>query len=199
MGIDSEYIAGVIAAFAEDQAKASESKDENEALIERRFTHSVDALKNYPNNYLSSLGCNIWDIFHYGHMRLAVGKTVKNLMIAIVPARFLVDLGFNNVKKGNHGVLLAPDNWMDMWVDNPFIQFGSVINIGSQIVDFYNNRLNKYDLPNEIERRARSYEAEYIKHLSINLNTYQINILKEFPFGFDHKLLYDLKPISIIN
>jgi hypothetical protein len=85
--------------------------------------------------------------------------------------------------------------------DNPVLQMGAVVFVGSQAVDYYNGKLT-YEAHKNVLSRAYAYEAEYLLTILTmgcqTMTEYQKGVLKRFGEGLRSKevrpLLYTSKP-----
>jgi hypothetical protein len=104
-----------------------------------------------------------------------------------------------------------PHEWLDQISQDPLLQMGAIVFVGSQIVDFHNERIGVSPEQAAISiKRARAYEAEYLLTLrkvssTVTLNDYQHRVLQEYPSGLMtpsvalDRLLYTPKPVAAAN
>lgn len=190
--MDKSLVAQIVAAFLPGQAvhvEALSHEDEmyrRAKLAEAKFTGGVAFLRSFPNDLLQGLGVAIWDVFQHRHVVMAMGPPVPTLSFA----------AFGR-PEAPQALVLAPHDWAEQVEADPVMQLGAIVLVGSQAVDFYNGRLQT-EGGEGLRRRARSYEAEYLKAVSPSvLNDYQKGILADFPEGFDPSLAYERKPVVL--
>jgi hypothetical protein len=199
-----DLMARVISAFNPDNAVQLKDLDADSDMAKKGravsdfFTSAVQGIMALPDPHLSILGKNIWDVFHYEYVRIAMGPKVPSLSMAIVPAAMLNKLGFSDVSVGHHGVVIAPHDWLDQIKKDPLMQFGAVLFVGSQAVDYYNKRYTVD--PQNIQTRAQAFESRFLRLLPENeLNEYQKSLVKQYQGELDPDLLYDRKPVQPLN
>lgn len=146
------------------------------------FTHGVQLIREMADPRLQVLGQHIWDIFHYRHVNLVLGPPVRQLTITVIRRGELIE-----------ALVLAPEAWEDQVQKHPFMELGAIICIGSQAVDFYNDRLTS-ETSEAMRRRGQAYEALYLKILDgqVPLNSYQQQLLQRPPA----LELYPYKPVQ---
>lgn len=153
--------------------------------LEKYFTSGVGAIQLIQNPIFPPFARYVWDVFHYRYVVAAVGAPVKSVTFAVM----------------NHqAMILLPLDWEQMIKDEPLMQLGALIFSGSQAVDYYNGLFAPGVITHAsrdvILKRAKNYEAEYLRTLSLaKMNSYQEKVLKECPV-FDTSLLYELKPVE---
>lgn len=186
----SDLIKQVIAAFNPDNGVRVEKLDPNDKeaqaarVIEGIFTGGVGFLCNFPRPTIQSLGKAIWDIFHHRRVSVAVGPAVPALSLA----------AYGN-KANLQALVLAPRNWVEMVMDDPIMQLGGIVFVGSQAVDFYNGRILTEH--NVVLERARSYESEFILGMELKeLNSWQRDTVELYPNGFEAKFQYERRAVE---
>lgn len=139
-----------------------------------RFTEGVAFLKRFPNENIARLMSLVWDIVGHRVVPVALGPGV-------------VSLTFGALKKGPKvdGIIFVPPKWNELLQRDPVFQVGALVFVGSQVVDFYNERLYEGVI---MQIRARAYEAEYLREIQrmspkYALNEYQEELLRQFPDG----------------
>lgn len=189
--MNKDLIAQVIASFQPGAGQRIEKLDkEAEAYrkakeVETLFTEGVEVLRAlFPNERVRGLAQAIWDVFHHRRVVLAMGPEVPTLTFA----------AFGSAK-GLQGIAFAPHNWAEIVREDPLMQLGAVVMVGSQAVDFYNGRLLT-DSRATFGQRAMAYEAEYLRTLALDApNPYQKKVLTEHP-TWDPAFEYDRKPVE---
>ena len=98
------------------------------------------------------------------------------------------------------GLVIIPPNWIETCKEDSAFQFGGIVFVASQVVDYYNMRQGfRPEIAMSMSQRAKAFEAEYIKSLDIELNPYQKDVLSQFPNGWDGSLEYERKPVEMVN
>jgi hypothetical protein len=202
MTIDSRWaqqtLAEIVNAFGSTNAVSINELDGDTPLAKRGreceqlFTSGVIQLrmmKDLP--LITDLMADVWGIYHYRHVVMALGPDVPSPCIAVV----------QRVKDGIFQALtFVPYAWPEMIKADPTHELGAIITVGSQSVDFYNNKLLSEEDSKISKKRSLSYEAEFIHILSLsghNLNDYQKQVLAKYPNGFDSSLAYARKPVAV--
>ncbi len=194
-------LASVLAAFKPGNTVHVNQMDPQDDLAKKgrragdTFTDMVSGIIGMPNERLALLGQDIWGIFHHGIVRLAMGGDVKCLSIAIVPPKMLHMLGETGTK--HKAAVFSPNNWIELVEKDPLMQFGAVLCVGSQAVDFYNER--HLQDPLNIQKRALTYEAMYLNQLPEKLlNDYQKGVVERYS-EVDPTLFYDRKKVEVLH
>jgi hypothetical protein len=197
--IDSRYdaktLGEILSAFRTKEPLRLENLDGENPLAkigracEDLFTSGVIALRKSGNPIISDLMADVWDIFHYRHVVMAIGPNVPSLAISVIM---------------DHGVIkaitFAPWAWPLMVKEDPSMELGSIIVVGSQVVDFYNNKILAKEDSIVSKQRSLAYEAEYLLALrngGHNLNGYQLDVLEKYPNGFDSSFAYPRKAVVV--
>jgi|SRR6478609_3528744 len=166
-------------------------EDQGCQTIERVFILGVDFLMSqFPNPAINRLMSVVWDV---------VGQKVAPVCYGIqVPVLSFI---LGGVKMAPQAMIATPANWVEMVNQDPLTQLGALVYVGSQAVDYANERFLE-ERPNVL-LRAKAYEAEYletVKSLSPSWKPActQASTLSEFPKGIltpkAHKVLYSLRP-----
>jgi hypothetical protein len=160
--------------------------------IERVFTLGVDFLRvEFPNPAINRLMGIVSDVVKQRVAPVCSGLKVPTLSFILA-----------GVKTAPQAMIATPANWVDMVRKDPLTQLGALVYVGSQAVDYANDRFLG-ERPN-VAPRAKAYEAEYlntVKGLTPTWEpvTYQADTLSEFPDGIlspkAHKVLYSLRPL----
>jgi len=190
--MEQKTILEVLAALNCENPRLLTNMDPNDPFAKKAktaeslFTGSVLALKSVDNSAINSLMSYVWDVFHHRHVLMAMGPDIPSLSFALTG------------KKGGgfQALMLAPRNWDEMFQSDPRMQLGAVIANGSQAADYYNGLIDGPGGMRDAQKRANSYEAEYLLMLGDHpLNEYQKSILALYPKGWDPILGYVRKPI----
>jgi hypothetical protein len=194
--VDDKLLAEVLSAFTPDSPNHHNLKDmdlgdpfaQTGYLCEQTFTAGVDTLRRFENAPIGNLMSYVWDIYHYHHVVVALGPDVPSLSIAVT-------------KKGDllQALTFVPHRWLEMIKEDPVMQLGALIFVGSQVTDYYNNRIMTRENNELSKQRATSYEAEYLRLIqgsNFKFNSYQESVLKKYPNGFDTSLAYERKPVT---
>jgi hypothetical protein len=196
--MDDQTLAHILAAFNCDSPKflkdfpAEDQFAVNASQSEKLFTTAVAVLKVSSNPIISDLMSYVWDVFHHRHILMVVGPKVPS-----------ITFGATLKSSGEvQGLVFVPPNWPDMVKDQPLMQIGAIIFTGSQVVDFYNDRITSKGVDPLVLDRAKSYESEYLLLLhnrGATLNEYQKEVLTQNPTGFKTELSYPRKPVVLAN
>lgn len=183
---DSKTLDEIRAAFKNQRTLEDLDKDSPLAKIGRDcqelFTSGVAILcKSVP--VISNLMLDVWEIFNYQHVVMAIGPNVPALAISVV--------------QDSNGMIqaltFATYSWPQMAKEDPSMELGAIVYVGSQVVDYYNNKLLSQEDNIISKQRALSYEAEYLlllKRDGMFLNEYQEDVIAQYPNGFDQSLSY---------
>lgn len=159
---------------------------------ETLFTRGVDFLRSeFPNPVIRRLASVVWDVVGQKITPVAWGLDVKVLSFVVV-----------GHKSAPQGMVIPPLNWAKMMGQDPIMQLGALVFVGSQVIDYANDRFLN-DKPN-VRPRAIAYEAEYlntVRSLSASWEPcgYQSQVLQEFPEGVAtpraQKITYPVQPL----
>jgi hypothetical protein len=162
--------------------------------IEQLFTSGVDYLRsNLPNPSIQRMCSVMWDAVEHKVTPVCFGPPVVTLSFIVT--------GHESARSA---MIVTPGNWNEMLRKDPLTQLGALVFVGSQAVDYVNERFTSD--PENVVTRACAYEAEYlltVKHLSPDweLSTYHTKVLANFPEGLASpkakKVLYDAKPLIL--
>ncbi len=151
---------------------------------EAMFTAAMAFLKRVPGP-VGDLCAYAWDIFHHGHVRMAVGPDVPSLHLAIAGSPLSAQC-----------LVFVPHEWPDMVRGEPLMQVGAVVFTASQAVDFHNGMFPPREPSSRIKERAASFEAEYLRMIPAeSLNDYQREVLVKNPAGFHERFSYHRRPV----
>ena len=193
--ITKPIVEEIISAFiGENQKHLSEIDQESEGYrrakkAESLFTWGVGYLKSevFPSLHIQRLMSFTWDVIGNKHVNLGVGPRVPTLSVAILVNR--------------QTAVFVPHNWIEMVNEDPIMQLGAIVFVGSQAVDAYNGRA-LID-PDKIMPRARAYESEFLLYLrNFKPNEYQRGVLGDFPNGLnslDSGVLYPYKEVALLS
>lgn len=124
------------------------------ASLKRRgdaFTNGVELLRSvFPNPHINKLMGMVWDLVGHKIVPVASGAPVAVLSVAVVRER---DTGQLVAR------IFMPDNWIAMIDSNPFYQLGALVFVGSQAVDFYNDKITSQESYKDTVTRAQAHEA----------------------------------------
>lgn len=155
--------------------------------LEGLYTEMVGLTSNHPNPCLARLGKNLWDVMNARLAVVMMHGDVRVVSFAIVASKG------DGVQQA---LVLLPPTWGQMVQADPVLQWGAVINSGSQAVDHFNGRFS-CEASEHIKKRACSYEAEMLKTADRStLHAYQRDILAEHPNGFDPKYAYAYRGVA---
>lgn len=167
--------------------------------MEHCFTTGAAFLRvAFPNERVKNLMNFVWDVVGGQRVPVVLGPRVQSISIAMIGTK---DAATKEVT-GTRAVIMLPQDWLAKIKENPLLQLGAIVFVGSQSVDFVHGRVHG------VKERAFAYEAEYLKTLQKMLpqwkpNDYQHSILKNYADGLDTEvvkpLLYTMKPIEKLN
>ena len=106
--MDPSVLAEIFAAFRSkgknlDDLDVDDPIAKNGRLCEALFTAGVDALRRFPELAFSNLMAYVWDIYHYGHVKLAMGPRVNSLHIMVASQDGVIQ-----------ALTLVPMSWPEM-------------------------------------------------------------------------------------
>jgi hypothetical protein len=142
-------------------------------LMSDTFTAAVDFLRSqFPNDSIRALMAMVWDLVGHRVAPVVFGPDVPTLSFAAV-------------QRGDveSAVIIMPHQWLERVKVDVVNETGAIVFVGSQAVDFYNDRIR-----DRTAMRGAAYEAEYLltaKKLSPSyvFNEYQRGVLEDFPEG----------------
>lgn len=166
-----------------------EIKDQAAKMV-KFFDKAVDTLRNpetFPNKHINELVTLLWRL---------VGNRMVPMCGGPVPTLSFTALGNPT---GLVAAVVSPQNWPDMFEEDPMYQMGAIVFVASQCRDFYNSKLNanpKTLADKSVVRRAKCYEAEFLLTIlgidsTYQFNSYQKHVLEVAPQGV--KSLGDLE------
>lgn len=195
MSESSPLLAQILGAFSAKQTNVADLPEDDPIakigrVCEGLFTGGVDVLRSLvPNDRIRAIARIVWDLVGHKRVLVALGPDVPTL-------------SFTATRHGDviQGFVVIPKHWPQMTKDDPFMQLGAILFVGSQVVDFYNDRL--FDDP-AAQARWQAHEAELLLTLARTLpswkpNDYQRQILEKFPSGLDTPgvVLYPVRPFD---
>jgi len=153
------------------------------------FTGIVAGLshENNPHACIQDLMRDVWSI---------VGNDI--VRVAAIPTNPVKELSFVAFKENDNlkAMLLLPLNLADVLGSKPIYAMGAGVFVGSQIRDFYNEKLFP---PEDMILRAEMYEAEFLMRCTKleEFNSFQKSLLEKYPNGVDTKpeLIYSPKQV----
>jgi hypothetical protein len=143
---------------------------------ETLFTQGVEFLRSeFPNPVIRRLASVLYETVGQKITPVAWGLDVTALSFVIIGPR-----------SSPQGLIIPPLNWARMVSQDPIMQMGALVFVGSQSIDYANDRFLN-DQTN-IRPRAAAYEAEFlntVRSLSASWQpcAYQSAVLQEFPEG----------------
>jgi len=191
-----ETLSDILSAFRSSQQLNLDEMDADNPLAklgvqcQNLFTSGVIVLRESGSPIISSLMVDVWNIYHHRHVVMAIGPNVPSLSISVV----------QDSKGIIHALTFAPYAWPQMVKEDPSMELGAILSIGSQVVDYYNNKLLSQEDSSTSKQRALSYEAEFLRLLKRGgsvLNGYQEDVLLKYPNGFDPVFSYPRKQVAI--
>jgi len=152
---------------------------------ESLFTLTMDLLRR-SGGPVGEMCSYAWDVFHHGHVQLAVGPEVPSLHVAIV-----------GTAKEARCLVFVPHGWPDMIKEAPLMQAGAIVFTASQVVDFYNGMYPPKTPSSRIQERASAFEAEFLRDADISsLNEYQRGVVARNKPGGLAKMTYVRRPMA---
>ena len=135
---------------------------------------------------------------------LCSSRTVCTAMTE-VPSLHFMGLIKNRADGKDRGVVLIPLNWVKLFSVDPWLQLGAVMYSASKARDFWNKKITDEASGLEVERRAKAYEAEFLR-LAIRdqskkrfkATAYQGAVLGAFG-SFPPDLEYESKPFDLVR
>ncbi len=133
---------------------------------------------------------------------LCSSRTVCTAMTE-VPSLHFMGLIKDKTDGKDRGVVLIPLNWIKLFSVDPWLQLGAVMYSASKARDFWNKKIADEAGGLEVERRAKAYEAEFLR-LAIRdqskkrfkATAYQGAVLGAFG-SFPSDLEYESKPFDL--
>lgn len=160
--------------------------------VEALFTGGVDFLRSvFPNPVIRRLASVVYEAVGQKITPVCWGLAVRSLSFLVVGPR-----------SAPQAMIHAPQKWADMVRKDPIMQLGALVFVGSQAVDYANDRFLT-DQTN-VKLRASAYEAEFlntVRSLTPNWEPcdYQTSVLQEFPDGLAtpkaQKITYPVKSL----
>lgn len=133
--------------------------------------------RQFPNSAIRELMGLSWDIIGHNIVSTMLGPAVPTLSFVVFSRSGVLT-----------GVIVPPEDWVSLFAENPAYQLGALVFVGSQAVDFYNDRYIR-EGRDAVVNRCRAYEAEFIRTYKqvmdpeYALNDYQAKLCEEFPRG----------------
>lgn len=183
MSATPQLLEQVLAAFGAKQVNVNDLPGDDPAaklgkVCGSLFTEGVATLRSLiPNDRIRAIARVIWDLVGHKRVLVALGPDVTSLSFTVM-RHGTVD----------QGLVLIPKNWPEMVDEDRFMQLGAILFVGTQVVDFYNDRLIG-DLT--AGPRWEAHEAELLRTLARILpmswqpNEYQRGVLRRYPDGLD--------------
>lgn len=197
-----ELLTKVLGAFAGEHVRLEDLNPEDDLAKRGQqfsdfFTRCVATFKVWPDPHIALLANHIWDVFHNKHVQLCIGPQLSSLHLAIVPPQFLAKLNLP-VGVDHRCLVFAPPTWTDLIKEDPIMQMGGVLFVGSQSVDFYNGR-HLID-PKALGARAAMYESRFLKTMPPEkLNGYQKSLITKYKGEIDTSLTYERRPVAEVS
>lgn len=158
----------------------------------RVFTAGVDFLaKLFPNPAINRLMKAAWDIVGQKIVPVCFGLRVQGLS-------FIME------SPAQQPFIATPPTWAKMAHRDPITQIGAQVFVGSQAVDYANDRLQDPSDREKVVLRARAYEAEYLMTVrgltpTWEPNSYQEGLFRDFPEGLAtpkaRNVIYSIRPL----
>lgn len=158
----------------------------------RVFSAGVDFLsKLFPNPAVNRLMKATWDVVGQKIVPVCFGLKVRTLS-------FILE------SPATQPFIATPPTWTKMAHQDPITQLGAQVFVGSQAVDYANDRLQDPCDRERVLLRARAYEAEYLMTVrgltpAWEPNSYQEGLFKDFPEGLAtpkaRSVLYSIRPL----
>lgn len=176
--------------FVERQSLLPSPVDAAEKVrrIQDTFDAFVDFLRDpdsFPNTEINQVVTLMWRLI--GNREIQMGLDDEG-RVSSVSFTVLVS---RDDDKDKRPILIIPGNFLGQTVSDPVLQLGMMGFMASQVKDFYMGAIEK-GTSQDVNRRARAYEAEVLLTLSgmaqsegmqLPLNDYQQKVLGENPQG----------------
>jgi len=152
-------------------------------LMESEFSDLVDVMRQnkwLPLPSINALMTLLWRVVGNHIAPVAINPNVPTLS-------FWCE--FRSVDPiASLAVIMIPDNWHDMLVEDAHMQMGAMVFAASQAKDYWNHKFSPPNAKKEIHDRAWSSEAEllhYFAHTAPDFkpNDYQNKIMDKYPKG----------------
>lgn len=174
-------IYGVDIPLQDELAKDDPYRQLSEQLV-TQFDACVDYLRlKFPNEKINRLMTYFWHSVGNDETPATLNSAVESLQTI-------------TLKKGSKWgcTVMVPEDWLMLVIEDPYTQLDRVVYTASLARDYMrayviNPPLIIYD-KKKVERRAKAYEAEYLKTLlqiepDFSPNADQQQILNDFPWG----------------
>lgn len=141
----------------------------------------------FPNGVIRPLMRHVWNLF---------GSNTVPVALADVPTP---SFGILGLQEGQPvPAVFLPSTWLLQGVLEPLMAVSAMVYCGSHAVDFYNGKLGHLD--DSVAKRARAYEAEFLRTVLATwpppagrgLNEYQQGVLADYPDGLPDDLRYTM-------
>ena len=159
------------------------------------FIKALNHLRGFPHPQTQTMVEALWEIVYHNLVFVSLVPRGEELQLILEA----LDCGFRQA------ALTVPEDWIEMFIDDPIFQLGATLYAGSQAVDFYNGLLEPAD---ESADRGAAHEAELIKlslyeYPGYELDEYQKTLLEWYPEGLNSprakKLMYPLAQVQAIE
>lgn len=150
-------------------------------LMESEFSDLVDVMRQYkwlPLPTVNKLMTLLWRIVGNKIAPVAMNPKIPTLS-------FWCEIQRNR----SLAVIMIPDNWHDMLVEDSHMQMGALVFAASQAKDYWNHKFAPTTISKqEIHDRAWSSEAELLHFFArtapdFHANAYQNKIMERYPNG----------------
>lgn len=158
----------------------------------RIFSAGLDFLaKLFPNPAINRLMKSVWDVVGQKIVPVCFGLRVQSLS-------FILE------SPAQQPFIATPPTWSKMAHRDPITQIGAQVFVGSQAVDYANDRLQDPCNREAVVLRAKAYEAEYLMTVrsltpAWEPNSYQESLFRDFPEGLAtpkaRNVLYSIRPL----
>lgn len=159
--------------------------------VEALFTGGVDFLRSiFPNPVIRRLASVLWETVGQKITPVAWGPPVRSLSFMVT-----------GPKSAPQAMIIAPQTWADMVSQDPIMQLGALVFVGSQAVDYAHEH---FLADANVKSRAIAYEAEFLNTVRSLTPAwepcdYQSSVLQEFPDGLAtpkaQKITYPIRPL----
>lgn len=149
-------------------------------LIESEFSDLVDVMRQekwLPLPSINVLMTLLWRLVGNHITPVAVNPNIQTLS-------FWCESRQNN----SLAVIMVPENWHYLLVENAHLQMGAMAFVASQAKDYWNHKFVAMQKNQNVVDRAWSTEVELLQYFvktvpDFKLNEYQDSIMKKYPKG----------------
>ena len=160
------------------------------------FIKVLNHLRGFPHPGTQTMAEALWEIIYHNLVFVSLTDPGEEIQLVI----HTLECDFQQA------MIKVPQDWLEVFLDDPVFQLGGALFAGSQAVDFYNGVFATD--PDGSHELASAHEAELIKLALYEFPTYQLDdyqkqLLDLYPEGLNtpraKELLYPLAPVQAIE